>query len=37
MYDESTPLTKVLDKREAKKFKDFRDEVSPEDFTQEEQ
>ena len=25
MYDESTPLTKVLDKREAKKFKDSRD------------
>ena len=24
MYDESTPLTKVLDKREAKKFKDSR-------------
>ncbi|EAP97699.1 putative ATP-dependent DNA helicase [Janibacter sp. HTCC2649] len=24
MYDESTPLTKVLDKREAKKFKDAR-------------
>ncbi|MFC7491751.1 MULTISPECIES: ATP-dependent DNA helicase RecG [unclassified Knoellia] len=25
MYDESTPLTKVLDKREAKKFKDSRE------------